>query len=356
MRAIDHHCHPLRRWPFELTALELRACFTEALDPRVLRDHVPATAAYRDALRRLGADHEETILAARAAADPGEYANGLLERCGTGCLLLDFGFQPAESWSPEEHRREVHLPQYEIVRVEPLAERLVADCATPGDWIAAVREGLRSSGAVAVKTIAAYRASLRLRRPAPSELRRDYAELRRQRRPRVAGNALCHALVFAAAEECVRAGLPLQVHCGLGDPDEDLAEANPLGLRRLFTDPGLDGLRVALLHCYPYHREAAYLCAMFPGVYMDLSLAFPLAGADAGRALREALGLCPWTKLLYATDASRIPELYFVAAQLEREALAGALAEILDFGAAMAAGRQVLVENARALYRLPADS
>ena len=28
-RAIDHHCHPLRRWPFRLSAVELRAAFTE---------------------------------------------------------------------------------------------------------------------------------------------------------------------------------------------------------------------------------------------------------------------------------------------------------------------------------------
>jgi predicted TIM-barrel fold metal-dependent hydrolase len=161
--------------------------------------------------------------------------------------------------------------------------------------------------------------------------------------------------VFDAAACCRALGVPLQVHCGFGDPDEDLALASPLGLRPLFEDPGLRGLNVMLLHCYPYHREAAYLAAVYPGAFMDLSLAIPLAGNDGARALREALGLCPWSKLLYATDASRLPELYFVAATRQREALATALSGLVDDGflsgdEAVEAGRRVLAGNATALY------
>jgi hypothetical protein len=86
-------------------------------------------------------------------------------------------------------------------------------------------------------------------------------------------------------------------------------------------------------------------------------LAIPLAAADGARALKEALGLCPWTKLLYATDASRLPELYLVAATRQREALATALADLVDDGLlsgdeAVEAGRRVLAGNATALYRV----
>ena len=112
-----------------------------------------------------------------------------------------------------------------------------------------------------------------------------------------------------------------------------------------------------LLHCYPFHREAAYLASVFPGVYMDLSLAIPLAAHDGARALVEALGLCPTSKLLYATDATRFPEVYLVAAALHREALAAALALLVDTGwltqtDAFEAGRQVLSGNARRIYPL----
>ena len=90
---------------------------------------------------------------------------------------------------------------------------------------------------------------------------------------------------------------------------------------------------------------------------MDLSLTIPFAGLEGGRAMREALGLCPTSKLLYASDASRYPEVFLVAAGAHREALANALGELVDRGisdatTAVNAGRQVLVENAKRVYRL----
>jgi hypothetical protein len=91
---------------------------------------------------------------------------------------------------------------------------------------------------------------------------------------------------------------------------------------------------------------------------MDLSLAIPLAAHDGARALEEALGLCPTSKILYATDATRFPEVYLVAAALQREALAGALGHLVITGwltrsEAVEAGRQVLSGNARRIYPIP---
>lgn len=364
--AVDHHCHPLRRWPFQLTALELRAAFTEAIDPRIPREHVLHTAGYRAALRRLGdalgcEPTEAAILEQRNGAEPAGYANRLLQRTNTGLLLLDYGFSGGDAFPPDEHGRVVRLPQREIVRLETVAERLVADSRDPREWLAAVRGALRSAvqaGAVGVKTICAYRAGLRLRPVDTDQLGVAFTMLRhkteRHEPIRLTGAALCHALVFEAAAECRDLDVPLQVHCGFGDPDEDLAEASPLGLRPLLHDPQYAGLRLALLHCYPYHREAAYLCAVYPDVHMDLSLAIPMAGEDGAQALKEALGLCPFSKLLYATDATRYPEVYLVAAQAYREGLARALATMFAAATAVDAGRRVLAANARRLYRLDA--
>jgi predicted TIM-barrel fold metal-dependent hydrolase len=343
----------------------LRAVFTEAADPVMIREHVPCTAAYRGALACLAGElgcaaTEEAILDVRARADPGTYANALLERSGTGVMLLDHGFGGEAAFTVAEHRREISVPQHEVVRLETLAERLAADVHDPLEWLQAVRVALRvavEGGACAVKTIAAYRSGLQVRRHTPEEVAEEFSRLRGALRPRLSGAALCHTLVFEAAACCRALEVPLQVHCGLGDPDEDLALASPLGLRPLFEDPALRGLKVVLLHCYPYHREAAYLSAMYPGAFMDLSLAIPLAAADGASALREALGLCPWSKLLYATDASRLPELYFVAATRHREALAMALSDLVAAGfltrdEGVEAGRRILAGNAVALYRL----
>jgi len=355
-----------------LPANQLRACFTESQGERILSEHVPCTPLYRMVLRRLApvfgcGPTESAILTARDMLEPALYARELLELSLTGMMLVDAGFAAPEMMTFAEHRSAVPVPQREIVRLETLAESLVEGSRRADDWLDAVRAGLEQAvkgGAVAVKTIAAYRSSLRLRWPDHREVRAHYAALRQMLRlpgtagqMRVTGDALCHALVFAAAEECARLGVPLQVHCGLGDMDEDIAEASPAGVRPLLTHERFRDLSLVLLHCYPFHREAAYLCSVHPGVYMDLSLAIPLAASDGVRAMHEVVGLCPWTKLLYATDASRLPEMYLIAAELHREALAEAYGELVDrqlltFEEARDAGRLVLAGNARRLYKL----
>ena len=367
--AVDHHCHPVFPWPVKVGPRELRAVFTEAVDPEILDEHVPALAAYRDAIRRLARElgcqaTEDAVLEARARTDAATYANRLLERSATGMLLLDSGYTSGRPFSLDEHARAIRLPQHEVVRLETMAERYITSATTPAEWLAAVRSGLRESveaGAVGVKTISAYRAGLALRPVGADELQAAFAELQARARSggskRIAGEALCYSLLADAAEEIARLGVPLQVHSGFGDNDEDLAKSNPLGLRPLLVQPRYEGLRLVLLHCYPFHREAAYLCGVYRHVYMDLSLTLPLAALDGQRAMRETLGLCPWTKVLYASDASRLPEVYFVAAAVHREALAGAFGEFVDRGLlsrdeAVAAGAQVLSANARRVYNL----
>ncbi len=367
--AVDHHCHPLLRLDIPVTGVDLRRPFTEAIDEGVVREHTVDSVAYRRALRILAAElhcepTEDGVLRHRDGIDLADHANRLLKSSRTGVMILDHGFAGGEAMSPAEHSAVIEIPQHQVVRLETAAEGLVAAHETVGDWVEAVLSMLRDAvgrGAVGVKTIAAYRAGLRLGEPDARRAAAGYETLR----ARVAGGKpirlerepLCHTLLLAAAEECSHLGVPLQVHCGLGDPDEDLALANPLGLRRLFVEQRFAGLTVVFLHCYPFHREAAYLSSVFPGVYMDLSLAIHLAAEDGARALVEALGLCPTSKLLYGTDASRFAEAYFVAAALYREALARGLGRLvgLDWltrAEAVAAGRQVLSGNARRIYQL----
>jgi predicted TIM-barrel fold metal-dependent hydrolase len=352
-----------------LTAIELRAAFTEALDPQIPAHHVLHTSGYQDAIHRIAHEvqceaTEAAILAYRNSADAAGYARQLLASTATGMMLVDAGFATPGTFTLAEQEQETGIAQREIIRLETLAESLIQEADDPREWFGAVRNALRAAigrGAVAVKTICAYRATLRLQPVDTAALGVAFSaiQLRAQRGdlPRLSGSALCHALLFEAAQACRELDVPLQVHCGFGDPDEDLAETSPLGLRPLFIDPPYRGLRVALLHCYPYHREAAYLCSVFPDVYMDLSLAIPFAGLDGGRAMHEALGLCPTSKLLYASDASRYPEVFFVAAADHREALAGALGDLVEHGifdiaAATDAGRNVLAANAGRVYNL----
>ena len=106
-----------------------------------------------------------------------------------------------------------------------------------------------------------------------------------------------------------------------------------------------------LLHCYPFVREAGWLAHVYGNVYFDLSLTIPhVARPEA--ALAEALELAPVSKLLYASDAARTPELYLLAASWWRDALAEVLPALLPGDAVEEGATMILRENARALYRL----
>jgi len=177
----------------------------------------------------------------------------------------------------------------------------------------------RTRGFVALKTIAAYRGGLdRVSEP---------------------------VLAALEANEATGAPLPVQVHCGFGDSDLWLARADPSHLKPLIER--FRETRFVLLHCYPFVREAGWLAHVYGNVWFDLSLTIPHVSRPA-EALREALELAPVSKLLYASDAARTPELYYLAAKWWREALA----EVLPPEDAESDARAILRENALALYGL----
>jgi predicted TIM-barrel fold metal-dependent hydrolase len=145
----------------------------------------------------------------------------------------------------------------------------------------------------------------------------------------------------------------VQVHAGFGDSDLFLPRADPGYLKPLIER--FRGTSFVLLHCYPFVREAGWLAHVYANVYFDLSLTIPHVSRPAA-ALAEALELAPVSKLLYASDAARTPELYLLAAMWWRDALAAVLPEALPAGAAEDAARMILRENALAVYRLAAPA
>jgi predicted TIM-barrel fold metal-dependent hydrolase len=78
---------------------------------------------------------------------------------------------------------------------------------------------------------------------------------------------------------------------------------------------------VLLLHCYPYHRQAAFLASVYPHVYVDVGLALNHVGTRAAAVLAETLELAPFGKLLYSSDAFGLAELYLLGALQFRRAL-----------------------------------
>ncbi|HUA46535.1 MAG TPA: amidohydrolase family protein [Solirubrobacteraceae bacterium] len=337
---VDHHAHGLLRAP-PAGLDEFRGLFSESPDPRQW-PHVATAVSYRRAIRLL-AEHlgceptEEAVCARRLATDRDGYARSLLRATRTELLLVDEGFPAAEvgtSW--RELGELAGCEARPIMRIEQAAEAIGIDSL---DALAAAVSSARSGGYVALKTIAAYRGGLDLD-SLPSPARSDRLE-----------GAAVRDVVLAALEANEATGdpLPVQVHTGFGDSDLLLPAARP-GLLKPLIERFRETTFV-LLHCYPFVREAGWLAHVYGNVFFDLSLTIPHVARPAA-ALYEALELAPVSKLLYASDASRTPELFLLAAAWWREALAEVLPALMPEGDAVAAAAMILRENALAVYRL----
>jgi predicted TIM-barrel fold metal-dependent hydrolase len=263
---------------------------------------------------------EAAVYEHRVSTDPAQYASKLLRATGTALLLVDDGYPPpGEGTTWDELGELAGCEARPILRIERVAEE---------GGIDAVRDEVahaRPNGFLGLKSISAYRTGLELER--------------------------IHEFVVAALEANEQTGepLPVQFHCGFGDSDLYISRADPGHLKPLIER--FRETTFVLLHCYPFVREAGWLAHVYGNVFFDLSLTIPHVARPA-EAVREALELAPVSKLLYASDAARTPELYYLAAKWWREALAEVLSEALDGDDAAAAGRAILRENALGLYGL----
>jgi hypothetical protein len=330
VRHVDHHAHSiLRAPPVDLDAF--RGLFSESADPRQW-PHVATTVTYQRAIELLASElgceaSEQAVFERRHATDLTRYASDLLAAAGAEALLLDEGYPPAdEALSTAEMGRLAGCPVRPLLRLETL-EITEDGRLTPAslERVAAARD----AGYAALKTIVAYRGGLDLdavdhptreRLTAALEVNRDTGD-----------------------------PLPVQIHTGFGDSDLLLPRTDPSHLKPVFerfaeTD-------FVLLHCYPFVRQAGWLASVYANVFIDLSLTIPHVSRPAA-VLAEAVELAPLSKLLYASDAVRTPELYLLAARWWRDALAEVLGALLTERAAQRGAELILRDNARALYRL----
>jgi predicted TIM-barrel fold metal-dependent hydrolase len=365
--AVDGHCHPLLPDPWSVSPRTFADLFSEGR-PQAMTAHVPHTGYFRrtlhDLARRLGAEPSvEAILARRVALGP-EGARRAITESRIEALLIDTGYPP-QAMGLAEMRRLLPCATHEVFRIETCAERLLARRLPYEAFLEAFREELRAAAprCIAFKSIIAYRSGLATRPWAREQIERAYTDV--MARVQAGGSArlvekpLLDALFQVGLEVAVDTGRPLQVHSGFGDPDIDLLQSNPLLLRPVLEDPRSAPVRLVLLHlAYPYFREAAFLAAVYPQVYVDLSLAIPFLGPGVISPLTETLALAPSSKLLYGSDVGALPELFALSADWGRATLGEALGWLIERGGLSGGegrliGGQILSANSKAVYGLP---
>jgi len=365
---VDNHCHSLlRRQPPDDDAFRIH--LTESTFPEIARDHIPTSLAYHLAIREMAVllDCEPTPDAVHAARrDRGVewLTREVVERGRFKTWLIDTGYGADTTYSLDELRELAPCRIEEVLRLEPLIERLILEEETFDGFLDAYRAslaGLRDRGIVGMKSVIAYRTGLHVREVARGDAadayRSAHAAGQRDGRLRIESKPLLDFLIVIAVEESASQGVPIQFHTGLGDPDLDLTLVDPAALRILFADR-FRAAPIVLLHTgYPYIRSLAYLAAMFPNVYADMGETILFAPGEATEIYRELIGLAPASKLLFSTDASLVPELYWIGARIGRRALGRVLDEHIADGAidestALDWAERMLWRNSEAVYGL----
>lgn len=363
---VDHHCHGVTT--ADLGRREFEALITESSDPApvgtsffdsqlglVLRQWCPPVlglAPYAE---------PDEYLARRRELGAAEVNRRLLRAAAVEAFFLDTGYQPGELTGPAEFAAAAAARVHTVVRLEQVAEDLAAAGSGAAEFVAGYPVALAAAtvGAVAVKSIAAYRHGLDFEpeRPGDRQARQAAAGWLRAATgpgpPRLVSPVLLRFLLWSAID----LRLPVQIHTGFGDRDLTLHRCDPLLLTGFIRATQRAGVPLLLLHCYPYHREAGYLTQIYPHVYCDVGLALNHTGARAAAVLAESLELTPFGKALYSSDAFGLAELHYLGAVGFRRAFARVTGEwrrdrVLTPADAGRLAGLIGAGNARRVYRL----
>ncbi len=365
---VDNHCHSLlREQPADDEAFRIH--LTESYYEEIAQNDVPHSLLYHWTIRELAGllDCEPTpdaVHAARRERGLEWLTREIVERGNFKAWLIDTGYGAETTFSLDELRGLAPCRIEEVIRLEPMIEGLIPGSADFGAFIDAYRDSLadlRGRGIVGMKSVIAYRTGLGVEEVDKTTAAAAFAAVheaaRRDGKVRIASKPLLDYLTVVAVEESARQGVPIQFHTGLGDPDLDLPKVDPAALRLIFSDR-FRSAPIVLLHTgYPYIRSLAYLAAMYPNVYADMGEAILFAAGEATEITRELLGLAPASKILFSTDASLVPELYWVGARIGRRALGRVLDEHIADGAidertALDWAERILWRNSERVYRL----
>ncbi|HEU4397889.1 MAG TPA: amidohydrolase family protein [Actinomycetota bacterium] len=335
MPLVDHHCHGVV--PGDLDRRSFEGFITEGFAP------APEGTSHFDspvglAIRRWCAPilelpplvSPDDYLTRRAELGAEEVHRRLLRSAGLETLLVETGHLAADLLGPAAMGLLAAAPAHEVVRLETVAEAVARDGVDAAAYPDALARALEeaAAGAVGLKTVIAYRGGFGLGPTRPST--REVVDaagrwLAKHGAPRLEDPVLLRHGIWTGAELARDRGLPLQIHAGYGDPDLTMHLVNPSLLTDLVRALGQLKVDVLFLHCYPYHREAAYLAAVFPHVYFDVGLALHYTGPAAAQVLTEAMELAPFTKQLYSSDGFALAEFHYLGALLFRRSLTAIL-------------------------------
>ncbi|UBU17730.1 amidohydrolase family protein [Nonomuraea gerenzanensis] len=382
---VDHHCHGVRRDDLSRAQFELLSGEGGSPSP-------PGTTHFDTpfgvAVRRWCApllDLEPhappaVYLARRTELGAGEVNRRLLAGAGVVAFLVDASPDACADTHADTHAdshagfgadldvltaaemgRHGGAAADELVRIERIERDVAATAELAVDYLDNLSDELaaRAARAVGLKTVIGARCGLDFDPARPSRGAVIAAANRRLADPKqpLTDHVLLRYLLWSAVDVARERGLPVQFHTGFGGQAGEPHRADPARLSTFAAALQPLGVPVILLHCYPYHRQAAHLAGVFPHVYVDVGLALPHGTAAAARIMDELLELAPFHKQLFSSGCRGLAETGYLGALTYRRALAAALAARISAGEWSTADAARIAHmigsgNARRVYRL----
>ncbi len=367
---VDNHCHPVLLHQ-QVDAPGFRNYFTEASDPSIPEKHIPNTVYYLWLLRQLATVYgcpntEEDVLAIRSGLDDDTLLERFFRAANIDTLILDPAFPlPHTCYSPEHMGQLGHCRTARMLRLETLMQQLIIQYQNFDEVVDRYTLALTNAheqGYCAFKSIVAYRTGLEIAEWSKDQAVSSFQEALsaiRNGQLRIAHKPLIDYLLHIAFRQAAEQELPVQFHTGYGDGDTDMRLGNPLHLRDVLERKDYQPMKVVLLHeSYPYSQLGAYLAAIYPHVYFDLSYTIPFVDRLEMLAFtRQALGVTPASKLMYSSDGIHVPEMHWAGAIRGRSVIGQVLQEMIDADEidqeqAYDLALQILHDTAYTVYRL----
>jgi uncharacterized protein len=359
---VDGHMHPpLRVRP--QTVEEYRWPWFEGLPSE--SEQVTQLVPYRWAIRQLADElgcpaDERSVVAATRGLDPQTWLATVCERSQTTGLVADTGYPPPDEALPLQGIRAAGVDVAPLLRLESVAGDLIAEGVAFAELVErydAAVGGARDAGYAGLKSIAAYRSGLAIRRWEASDAEDALERQRALGITRVQEQELVDFLLLRALPIARRDDMPVQLHAGYGDRDLDLRLVNPLHLRGMLSSEEAQGVHFVVLHAaWPFVREGAFMTAVYANVTLDIATCIPPLGhAALLEAWRCALSVGATNRIHASTDAAGLAEHIALGATRARSTLGHVLGELvasgeLSVGQAERSGEAILSGNSRRLY------
>ncbi len=217
-----------------------------------------------------------------------------------------------------------------------------------------------ADGAVGIKIGLAYRRTLRFEKVAKGDAERVFNRIAshlgegpswEEARP------LQDYVVHQIIREAVERNLPIQIHTGLQEGNENIVtNSNPTLLVNLFIE--YREARFDIFHGgFPYMDELIALAKNFPNVYLDLCWLHAISPSAGARVLHEAIETLPANKIFAFGGDFMIPEGAYGHAVLARRVVSRALTEKVTDGylgeeEALRLAQCMLRDNPARLFKL----